>query len=101
MACNQHNHCTIQPVGKMWHRRAMHIADMITIWRNARRYTHTGMCHTACVLRYGLVIGARLSWFVRLLMFLTSPISWPMGKLLDCVLGTEHHVLFRCACSAN
>ncbi len=41
------------------------------------------------------MIGARLAWFVRLLMLLCSPVAWPMGKLLDMLLGTEHHVLFR------
>lgn len=45
--------------------------------------------------RYGLSIGARLSWLVRLLMFLCSPIAWPLGKFLDWLLGAEHHSMFR------
>lgn len=45
--------------------------------------------------RYGLLVGARLAWFVRLLMFLCSPIAWPIAKILDWVLGSGHHVLFR------
>ena len=32
---------------------------------------------------------------VRCLMWLTSPISWPVGKLLDYVLGGDHGTLFR------
>jgi len=30
-------------------------------------------------------------------MILCSPVAWPVGKLLDWLLGPEHHVLFRCA----
>ncbi|KAL6758137.1 hypothetical protein V8C86DRAFT_2604553 [Haematococcus lacustris] len=45
--------------------------------------------------KYGLVVGAKLARLVKLLMLLTSPISWPFGKLLDAVLGHEGHVLFR------
>ena len=45
--------------------------------------------------RYGLAIGARLSVFVRVLMFICSPIAWPVGKLLDILLGSDHHSMFR------
>ncbi|GFH23775.1 CNNM transmembrane domain-containing protein [Haematococcus lacustris] len=45
--------------------------------------------------KYGLVVGAKLARLVKLLMLLTSPISWPFGRLLDAVLGHEGHVLFR------
>ncbi|GFR41206.1 hypothetical protein Agub_g1876, partial [Astrephomene gubernaculifera] len=45
--------------------------------------------------RYGLRIGATLAPFVRLLMWLCSPIAWPTGKLLDLLLGADHHTLFR------
>lgn len=48
-----------------------------------------------CACSYGLAIGARLAWFVWLLMTLTAPVSWPIAKLLDWVLGSGHHVLFR------
>ncbi len=34
-----------------------------------------------------MVIGGALSWVVRALMLLTSPISWPVGRLLDWLLG--------------
>lgn len=44
--------------------------------------------------RYGLHVGAYLSWLVRLLMWATLPISYPLGKLLDWLLGQES-VLFR------
>ena len=39
--------------------------------------------------RYQLMIGAALSPFVKALMLVTAPISWPLAKLLDVVLG--HH----------
>jgi hypothetical protein len=45
--------------------------------------------------RYGLAIGYYCAWLVRLLMAATSPISWPIGKLLDFLLGAEHRALFR------
>lgn len=47
--------------------------------------------------RYGLQMGARLSWLVRGLMLLFAPLAWPAGKLLDWVLGSEDAVAFRCA----
>jgi metal transporter CNNM len=47
------------------------------------------------IFRYGLVIGANLAWLVRVLMVVCSPVAWPVGKLLDWLLGPEHHVLFR------
>lgn len=31
--------------------------------------------------RYGLEIGAYCSWLVRLLMWITFPVSWPLGKV--------------------
>ncbi|GLC35752.1 hypothetical protein PLESTB_000490500 [Pleodorina starrii] len=45
--------------------------------------------------RYGLAVGARLAPLVRLLMWLCSPVAWPMGKLLDLLIGPDHHTLFR------
>jgi hypothetical protein len=47
--------------------------------------------------RYGLAIGYYCSWLVRGLMVLTSPISWPLGRLLDRMLGSEHTALYRWA----
>eukprot|EP00775_Hariotina_reticulata_P001747 gene1747-2088_t len=44
--------------------------------------------------RYGLAIGYYCAWLVRGLMVVTSPISWPIGKLLDSLLGAEHRALF-------
>ena len=39
-----------------------------------------------------LQIGASSAWFVRALMFVCSPLAWPIGKLLDILLGGEHTV---------
>ncbi|KAL4434041.1 hypothetical protein ABPG75_000482 [Micractinium tetrahymenae] len=44
--------------------------------------------------RYGLEIGAYCAPLVRLLMVLTAPVAWPLGKLLDWLLG-EESALFR------
>ncbi|KAG2448867.1 hypothetical protein HYH02_006217 [Chlamydomonas schloesseri] len=41
----------------------------------------------AVCARHGIVIGGALSWVVRFIVLVTSPISWPIGKLLDWVLG--------------
>jgi hypothetical protein len=49
----------------------------------------------AACSRYGLQIGAYSAPFVRLLMFLTAPISYPIGWVLDRVLGHRHTALFR------
>ena len=49
----------------------------------------------AICTRYGLAIGATFSPIVIFLMLITFPISWPLSKLLDCLLGTEHGTFFR------
>jgi hypothetical protein len=40
--------------------------------------------------RYGLSIGGHAAPAVQLLMWLTAPISWPIGKALDSLLGKEN-----------
>ena len=47
------------------------------------------------MLRYGLVVGARLSGLVWFLMVVCAPLSWTIGKALDMLLGHEQHVVFR------
>ncbi|GAB2221412.1 hypothetical protein Droror1_Dr00012588 [Drosera rotundifolia] len=44
--------------------------------------------------RYGLAVGANFVWLVRILMIVCYPIAYPIGKVLDCLLG-HHEVLFR------
>ena len=39
--------------------------------------------------RHGLAIGARTAWITRFFMVLTFPLSFPISKILDCVLGEE------------
>ncbi|KAL5567890.1 hypothetical protein UlMin_024465 [Ulmus minor] len=43
--------------------------------------------------RYGLSVGAKLSCLVRVLLFVCFPISYPISKLLDWLLGKGHSVL--------
>ncbi|XP_016485927.1 DUF21 domain-containing protein At5g52790 [Nicotiana tabacum] len=45
--------------------------------------------------RYGLSIGARLSPLVRLLVIIVFPLSYPISKLLDRLLGKGHSALLR------
>lgn len=45
--------------------------------------------------RYGLAIGANLLWLVRILMLLCYPVAYPVGKLLDLLLGHNDAGLFR------
>jgi hypothetical protein len=39
-------------------------------------------------------VGASSAWFVRILMVLCSPIAWPIGKLLDFLLGHDQSVRY-------
>ncbi|MCD9639071.1 hypothetical protein HAX54_023354 [Datura stramonium] len=45
--------------------------------------------------RYGLSIGARMAPLVRLLVIAVFPISYPISKLLDLLLGKGHSALLR------
>ncbi|CAI9118606.1 OLC1v1020198C1 [Oldenlandia corymbosa var. corymbosa] len=48
----------------------------------------------AICTRYGLAVGANFIWLVRVLMIICYPIAYPIGKILDCVLG-HNEALFR------
>ncbi|KAK6146132.1 hypothetical protein DH2020_020001 [Rehmannia glutinosa] len=48
----------------------------------------------AICTRYGLAVGASFVWLVRILMIICYPIAYPIGKILDCVLG-HNEALFR------
>jgi hypothetical protein len=41
---------------------------------------------------YGLQVGSYSALLVRLLMGISAPISWPISKLLDWILGDERSV---------
>ncbi|WJX46409.1 DUF21 domain-containing protein [Trifolium repens] len=45
--------------------------------------------------RYGLAIGASVTPFVRVLVWLCYPVAFPISKLLDYLLGHRHEALFR------
>ncbi|KKA23089.1 DUF21 and CBS domain protein (Mam3) [Rasamsonia emersonii CBS 393.64] len=47
-----------------------------------------------CV-RYGLPIGAWMAPFVLVLMYLLSPVAWPIAKLLDKILGEDHGTVYK------
>ena len=49
---------------------------------------------SVCV-RYGLQIGGYMSKPVLLMMYLTAPVSWPIAKLLDWLLGEDHGTLYK------
>jgi hypothetical protein len=68
-------------------RAASPVAELTSAAPAAHTHTH----------RYGLEVGAYSSWLVRALMLLAAPVAWPMGKLLDLMLGKDHRVLFRWA----
>jgi metal transporter CNNM len=44
--------------------------------------------------QYGLEIGSYMAWLVTLMMYATAPVSWPIAKLLDFLLGHKN-TLFR------
>ncbi|CAA0834776.1 DUF21 domain-containing protein [Striga hermonthica] len=48
----------------------------------------------AICTRYGLAVGSNFVWLVRVLMIICYPIAYPIGKILDCVLG-HNEALFR------
>ncbi|KAH7524089.1 hypothetical protein FEM48_Zijuj06G0081800 [Ziziphus jujuba var. spinosa] len=45
--------------------------------------------------RYGLTVGATMAPFVHILLILFYPISYPISKVLDWMLGKGHAVLLR------
>lgn len=45
--------------------------------------------------KHGLKIASSLAWLVKLMIFLTYPLSYPISKVLDALLGVEKHALFR------
>ncbi|PRQ22158.1 putative gliding motility-associated protein GldE [Rosa chinensis] len=45
--------------------------------------------------RYGLAIGAAVTPFVRVLLWVCFPLAYPISKLLDYLLGHGHVALFR------
>ncbi|XP_022772745.1 DUF21 domain-containing protein At1g47330-like isoform X3 [Durio zibethinus] len=49
----------------------------------------------AVCTRYGLKVGAAMAPFVRVLLLLFFPISYPISKVLDWMLGKGHAVLLR------
>ncbi|KAJ5168845.1 Protein MAM3 [Penicillium canariense] len=47
-----------------------------------------------CV-RYGLPIGAWMAPCVLILMYVMSPVAWPVAKLLDKLLGEDHGTIYK------
>jgi metal transporter CNNM len=47
-----------------------------------------------CV-RYGLPIGAWMAPCVLILMYIMSPVAWPVAKLLDKLLGEDHGTIYK------
>jgi len=49
----------------------------------------------ALCVRFGLAIGANTAWLVKILMYATFIVTWPIGKLLDFLLGHGDSPLYR------
>jgi metal transporter CNNM len=47
--------------------------------------------------RHGLAIGAFFAWPVRILICVLFIVAWPIAKVLDMLLGSQHGVLYRSA----
>ena len=47
--------------------------------------------HLQCT-RYGLAVGASAAGLVKFLVVVCGVVAWPISKLLDWVLGSEHEV---------
>jgi len=45
--------------------------------------------------RHGLAVGAKTIWITKIFMAITFPLSFPMSKLLDCILGEEFGVVYN------
>ncbi len=64
-----------------------------TSWSCKRCYDLAGeILPQALCKSYALVIGAHTAWLVKFLMWACGIISWPISKLLDWLLGSEHTV---------
>jgi metal transporter CNNM len=45
--------------------------------------------------RFGLAVGANLVWLVKILMWICFPVAYPVGLILDYLLGHDDSALFR------
>ncbi|KAF5373860.1 hypothetical protein D9758_000697 [Tetrapyrgos nigripes] len=45
--------------------------------------------------RHGLYLGAKMAGLTRVLLWVVMPISWPVAKILEFVLGPHHGIIYR------
>jgi len=49
----------------------------------------------AICTRWGLAVGYYTYWIVWVIIVICFPIAWPISKILDWVIGTDHGTFFR------
>ncbi|KAF9527887.1 hypothetical protein CPB83DRAFT_369378 [Crepidotus variabilis] len=54
-----------------------------------------GIIPQAISVRYGLFVGAACAPLVLSMMYLFAPIAYPIAKLLDYILGCDHHHTYK------
>ena len=64
------------------------------LWR-VYQLTNSRIIPQVVCTRYGLQIGAMFSWLVRILIVILFPISWPMSKLFESILGKQGGTIYK------
>ena len=81
-----------------WQSSAAHL-QIIPVWQllHALLGSAGEIIPQALCSRHGLAIGAYSAWFVQILIWIVWVIAFPISKILDMLLGTEHGVCPLCS----